>query len=222
MDTIKMFLTEVTACDVFNDTNGKYSYNGFKLEETSVAYHVKLHALYKQALMKTPFMSKETKEGVGIIIKSYKEAQSLFDAPDEAWLESMNKEIQDGNDNPSLKRERNFVKMVRECVSLQKFYLDEFATAIGCISAEQVVSELDVVDDIAATTSTDENLIKGVKGLAEFLGCGINSAQGIINSKMLEEKKIQYKIGKAWRFNKNKLASLLETNPEVFKKLPKE
>ena len=64
----------------------------------------------------------------------------------------------------------------------------------------------------------DNNVIKGVKGLAKFLGCGVNSAQNIINSEILLNKKIQYRTGKGWRFRKDKLTELLEKEPEILKK----
>ena len=64
----------------------------------------------------------------------------------------------------------------------------------------------------------DNNVIKGVKGLAEYLGCGVNTAQNIINSEILLNKKIQYRTGKGWRFRKDKLTELLEKEPEILKK----
>ena len=67
----------------------------------------------------------------------------------------------------------------------------------------------------------DNNVIKGVKGLAEYLGCGVNTAQNIINSEILLNKKIQYSTGKGWRFRKDKLTDLLEKEPEILKKVRK-
>ena len=54
--------------------------------------------------------------------------------------------------------------------------------------------------------------------MADFLGCGINTAQNIVNSKILLKKKIQYNTGKGWRFRKDKLTGLLEKEPEILKK----
>ncbi len=58
-------------------------------------------------------------------------------------------------------------------------------------------------------------LIKGVNGLAEFLGCGITKAQNIINSQVLQERDIAYRTGNRWRFNKTLLTRLLEEEPEI-------
>ena len=62
-------------------------------------------------------------------------------------------------------------------------------------------------------------LIKGINGLAEFLGCGITKAQNIINSQVLQERDIAYRAGNRWRFNKTLLARLLEEEPEIFNRV---
>ena len=62
-------------------------------------------------------------------------------------------------------------------------------------------------------------LIKGVSGLAEFLGCGSTKAQNIINSKILQEREIAYRAGNRWRFNKTLLTRLLDEEPEILNKV---
>jgi len=62
-------------------------------------------------------------------------------------------------------------------------------------------------------------LIKGVNGLAEFLGCGITKAQNIINSQVLQERDIAYRAGNRWRFNKTLLIRLLEEEPEILNRV---
>lgn len=62
-------------------------------------------------------------------------------------------------------------------------------------------------------------LIKGVSGLAEFLGCGSTKAQNIINSKILQERDIAYRAGNRWRFSKTLLTKLLEEEPEILNKV---
>lgn len=219
MDSIKAFITEVITCKIINNFEGNYAYNDINLEETSEAYQRRLHALYESALMDVPFLAEEVKEGLVNIIDKHKESQSLFDVPDESVLESMNRVIEKGNTNTSLKKERDFVKMVCDCVSLQKYYLNEFADAIGYTSKDNSTTiSVEVKEQVS---TTDANLIKGVKGLADFLGCGINTAQNIIKSEILLKKKIQYNTGKGWRFRKDKLTELLEKEPEILKKVRK-
>ncbi len=58
-------------------------------------------------------------------------------------------------------------------------------------------------------------LIKGINGLADFLGCGTTKAQNIMNSGVLQEREIAYRAGNRWRFNKALLTRLLEEEPEI-------
>jgi hypothetical protein len=109
--------------------------------------------------------------------------------------------------------------MICECVSLQKYYLNEFAAAIGYTpTGSSTTISVEVREEVS---TTDTNLIKGVKGLATFLGCGANTAQNIVNSEILLKKKIQYNTGNGWRFRKDKLTELLEKEPEILKKVRK-
>lgn len=62
-------------------------------------------------------------------------------------------------------------------------------------------------------------LIKGINGLADFLGCGSTKAQNIINSGILRERDIAYRAGNRWRFNKTLLTRLLEEEPEILNKV---
>ena len=219
METIKALLNELRRCEIFNDYKTNYSYNDISLEETSAAFQKRLHRLYEDALLEIPFLNTEAKEGFINIIDRYAESQRLFDVPDETILVSMNREIEAGNTNVSLRTERDFVKMICECVSLQKYYLNEFAAAIGYTSTGSPTTTFVEVKEQVSTS--DENLIKGVKGLAAFLSCGINTAQNIIKDGILLKKHIQYNTGKGWRFRKDKLTELLEKEPEILKKVRK-
>ena len=62
-------------------------------------------------------------------------------------------------------------------------------------------------------------LIKGIGGLAEFLGCGTTKAQSIMNSGVLQERDIAYRAGNRWRFNKTLLTRLLQQEPEILNAL---
>ena len=219
MEAIKALLNELRRCEIINDYKVYFSYNDITLEETSMAFQKRLHRLYEDALLEIPFLSTEAKEGFINIIDRYAESQRLFDVPDESILESMNREIETGNTNVSLRTERDFVKMICECVSLQKYYLNEFAAAIGYTSTgSPTTTSVEVKEQVS---TSDANLIKGVKGLAAFLDCGTNTAQNIINDGILLKKKIQYNAGDGWRFRKDKLTDLLEKEPEILKKVRK-
>ncbi|MBR5890736.1 MAG: hypothetical protein IKZ18_01745, partial [Bacteroidaceae bacterium] len=90
------------------------------------------------------------------------------------------------------------------------------AIIIGC-GVDVVYNEQEQPIYVEPSPSVDDNIIKGVEGLKAYLSCGVNTAQDIINSKILEKKGIQYRAGRSWRFNKNKLAELLEKDPECLK-----
>ena len=219
MEAIKALLNELRRCEIINDYKVYFSYNDITLEETSMAFQKRLHRLYEDALLEMPFLSTEAKEGFVNIIDRYAESQRLFDVPDETILESMNREIEAGNTNVSLRTERDFVKMICDCLSLQKYYLKELSAAIGYTSTgSPTTTSVEVKEQVS---TSDENLIKGVKGLAAFLGCGTNTAQNIINDGILLKKHIQYNTGKGWRFRKDKLTELLEKEPEILKKVRK-
>lgn len=219
MEAIKALLNELRRCEIVNDYKTNFSYNDICLDEASISFQKRLHRLYEDALVEIPLLTQDTKEGFANIIDRYRESQTYFDVPDESILESMNREIEAGNTNVSLRTERDFVKMVCECVSLQKYYLKEFADAIGYTSTgSPTTTSVEVKEQVS---TSDANLIKGVKGLADFLGCGINTAQNIVNSEILLKNKIQYNTGKGWRFRKDKLTELLEKEPEILKKARK-
>ena len=69
----------------------------------------------------------------------------------------------------------------------------------------------------ALTSNIEENIIKGVSGLAKYLHRGITLTQAIINSRLLERNGAQYRTGDGWNFNKKKIDELLKENPNLLK-----
>jgi len=92
-----------------------------------------------------------------------------------------------------------------------------------CLQKEMLELLLDEQEtDTAKQAPMDEEpreLIKGIKGLAEFLGCGITKAQNIMNSGLLKKRDIAYRAGNRWRFNKTLLTRLLEEEPEILNRI---
>ncbi|MCR5463178.1 MAG: hypothetical protein K6F06_01385 [Bacteroidales bacterium] len=62
-----------------------------------------------------------------------------------------------------------------------------------------------------------EDVIRGIKGLAEFLHCSSTKAQAIVNSRILTKTKpvIQYEAG-GWKFYKKRLKDFIDKNPDAF------
>ena len=189
MDSIKAFLTEVITCNITNNFEGNYAYNGIDLEETSEAYQKRLHGLYESALIDVPFLANEAKEGLVNIIDRHKQSQSLFDVPDESILESMNREIEAGNTNVSLRTERDFVKMICDCVSLQKYYLDEFADAIGYTPTEQESEHPSIIvdDEPIADEDANQEWVYGYKGIMSAFKWGRNKVAKFLKDSFYEE-----------------------------------
>ena len=77
---------------------------------------------------------------------------------------------------------------------------------------EEKSSQVQVIDE-------PRELIKGINGLAEFLGCGSTKAQNIMNSGVLQERDLAYRAGNRWRFNKTLLTKLLEEKPEILNRV---
>ena len=166
-----------------------FSYNGFTLEESSVAFQKRLHRLYEDSLVEIPLLSQDTKEGFVKIIDKYAESQRLFDVPDESILESMNREIEAGNTNVSLRTERDFVKMICECVSLQKDYLNEFAAAIGYTPTEQESEQPSIIvdDESIADEVANQEWVYGYKGIMSAFKWGRNKVAGFLKDSYYEE-----------------------------------
>ena len=189
MEAIKALLGELRRCEILNDYKEVFSYNGITLEESSVAFQKRLHRLYEDALAEIPLLSQDTKEGFVKIIDKYAESQRLFDVPDESILESMNREIEAGNTNVSLRTERDFVKMICECVSLQKYYLNEFAAAIGYTPTEQESEQPSIIVDDEPITDEDANQewVYGYKGVMSAFKWGRTKVANFLKDSFYEE-----------------------------------
>ena len=205
MEVIKALLNELRRCEIINDYKVNFSYNGITLEESSVAFQRRLHRLYEDALVEIPFLSTEAKDGFINIIDRYAESQRLFDVPDESILESINREIEAGNTNVSLRTERDFVKMICECVSLQKDYLNKFAAAIGYTPTEQESEQPSIIVDDEPITDEDANQewVYGYKGIMSAFKWGRNKVADFLKDSyyaeaiVQEHKKIALNVPKA-------------------------
>lgn len=189
MEAIKALLGELRRCEIHNDYKDVFSYNGITLEESSVAFQKRLHRLYEDSLVEIPLLSQDAKDGFANTIDKYRESQTYFDVPDESVLESMNREIEAGNTNVSLKKERDFVKMICECVSLQKYYLNEFAAAIGYTPTEQESEQPSIIvdDEPIADEDVNQEWVYGYKGIMSAFKWGRNKVAGFLKDSYYEE-----------------------------------
>lgn len=84
---------------------------------------------------------------------------------------------------------------------------------------EMLMEELEEETNTTPSKEEPRELIKGIRGLAEFLGCGSTKAQNIMNSGILQEREIAYRAGNRWRYNKTLLTELLLEDPEILNKI---
>lgn len=75
-----------------------------------------------------------------------------------------------------------------------------------------------VTDSVIPTQTHGEHiekrLLRGVREFGKFLGIGTTNASHIAKSEILP-KDIQYKVGKVWIFNAEKLEKYLAEHPEA-------
>lgn len=64
-----------------------------------------------------------------------------------------------------------------------------------------------------SSKKVDDNLIKGVAGLAVYLGCCKTTAQNIVNKCILQKAGILYRSGARIRLRRDKLERFLVENP---------
>lgn len=138
-----------------------------------------------------------------------------------------------GNTSASVKAEIELGYFVVQMHGIQRYYQQTLLTFLGNllgVQTQPVTDETDteVEDDEPTQTpqidephtapqSEDERIIKGVKGLGRYLGCGTTKAQEILNSGLLRTNAVAYRSGKGWRINAEKLDKLLADNPDIFK-----
>jgi hypothetical protein len=109
-------------------------------------------------------------------------------------------------------------RIIKDKTEIMKKFLTSMYENV-CMQKDMLELLLSEYESDAAnqTPYSDEprELIKGINGLAEFLGCGTTKAQSIMNSGILQERDIAYRAGNRWRFNKTLLTRLLEEEPEI-------
>lgn len=110
-------------------------------------------------------------------------------------------------------------KRIRDKKEVIKKFITGMYESI-CMQKELLELLLQVIEEEGTNTTPSKEepreLIKGISGLAEFLGCGSTKAQNIMNSGILQEREIAYRAGNRWRYNKTLLAELLQEEPEIF------
>ena len=127
----------------------------------------------------------------------------------------------DVSTNESFHKSYNHLLMAKNCRDRQLFLFSEF---IKYLQTDKVPLEYttnkptNMTQPVKMSNDKDE-LIKGVRRLAEFLQCGTNRANAIAKSGILIREGVQFRLGNANHFHKKKLMELLASKPNLFKDL---
>ena len=143
---------------------------------------------------------------------------TYYDIPDKITINSMKSDLEK-HYNKSLKNDIRFAEFLSEMVATQKYFINETIKWLSNFTV--IYTSKTIIEENAQESTQNEtitpNVIKGVKGLSEYLNIGKTLAQSVINSKLLMENKAQYRAGKNWLFSKQKLDELLSQKPEILK-----
>ena len=148
-------------------------------------------------------------------------AEGTYDIIDQNTVEALKRDFPT-NRTPEIKTEIELGQFVVDMHRLQQYYLSAFISFLeNLLPTEQKesMSNVEVAKQPpqSSVLLRDERIIKGVKGLATYMGIGITKAQEILNSGILQEQGIAYRSGKAWRLNAEKLEKLLSDHPAIFR-----
>ncbi len=214
MEAIVQLIKELKRSDWGNED---HTYNGVTMKESTNFYRQKMDSLYTDAIAELVSIDSDK---YGLIAKLSFEAieiQDQFEVPTDKLLEGL---MNDFNRNPKvkgLKYDYEYLCFVRNCIRIQKEYLSKFDSALrNNTDITQVVKEVPLENaNEDASANKSESVIKGIKGLATHLRIGTTKAQAILNSEVLQENGIAYRVGKGWNFDTMKLKQFLSNNPDI-------
>lgn len=229
------YLNELSRCVWYNNAieNG-IRYNDIDISQGSEYYHKMLSVMHENV---EQMLLELSADGQHQMLQAlYGKITDIYEQPyDVLTIEDVETLKRDaiGNTSASVKAEIELGYFVVQMHGIQRYYQHTLLTFLGNllgIQKQAVTDKTDTeVEDVEPTQtsqidephtapqSKDERIIKGVKGLGRYLGCGTTKAQEILNSGLLRTNAVAYRSGKGWRINAEKLDKLLADNPDIFK-----
>lgn len=206
-------IKELQCCEI-----GDKSYNGVTLLQGIETYSKVLKDMFFEA--KAEIINLTDKQ-IGLVLQDVKDVieNTFYDIPTPESVKRMEDDYLNSR-NQNLKKEIEFAKFLRAMVGVQKYYSKELYNMLSEIIGEEKIEKTqkeEIKTEKNQKETKEGKVIKGVQGLADYLKIGKTLAQAVINSKLLEQNKAQYRVGKAWNFDKNKIDELLEKYPEILK-----
>lgn len=214
MDAISRFLEEIRRSDY---TTSQRMYNDISVYESVKSYDNRIMPLYIAAGVALAEMPKENYEILQCLVDEIESSYRSFERPSDELLSSiMHDYIQSNRQIRSLKEDYDYLCFVKECMNVQEYYLRIFKNKLSQHTGnhDEVITKLSVETE----PKTNYEPIKGVRGLGEYLRIGITKAQDIINSNILQNNGIAYRVGRSWNINTQKLDQLLNDNPNILYK----
>lgn len=206
-------IKELQCCEI-----GDKSYNGVTLLQGIETYSKVLKDMFFEA--KAEIINLTDKQ-IGLVLQDVKDVieNTFYDIPTPESVKRMEDDYLNSR-NQNLKKEIEFAKFLRAMVGVQKYYSKELYNMLSEIIGEEKIEKTQkekIKTEKNQKETKEEKVIKGVQGLADYLKIGKTLSQAVINSKLLQKNGAQYRAGKAWNFDKNKIDELLEKYPEILK-----
>lgn len=225
------YLNELSKCEWHcNAIDNGIKYNGIEISQ-GVEYYQGVLSVMHEGVEK--ILVELSASGQNQILQAlYGKVKEIYEQPYDVItieaVEALKRDVR-GNMSPSVKAEIELGYFVVQMHGVQMYYQHSLLVFISnLLGVPQVITSQDnveVVDSVSvvrmpasSSNVTAEKIVKGVGGLARYLGIGNTKAQEILNSRILQKHKgTAYLTGKGWRINTEKLDELIADNPEIFK-----
>lgn len=221
------YIKELRRCDYHpSGGNGileRFTYNGISYAESSAAYDAKLQDMFtrfKIAVIDT--LAYGTVQGKALLSELRVVATQYYDIPDEEIIEGMERDNATVH-SKSLQQEIREARFIQEMNSEQRYYVGmTIKFLIELLGEEQEMADASAATDTMLRFQRSEQkaevkVLSGTEALARFLGCGKSKAFEIISNGKLKDAGIQYKVGRTWKFNAEKLEKYLAEHPDFLK-----
>lgn len=229
------YLNELSRCVWYNNAieNG-IRYNDVEISQGTEYYQKMLSVMHENV---EQMLLELSEDGQHQMLRAlYGKVTEIYEQPYDVItieaVEALKRDTQ-RNRTASVKADIELGYFVVQMHGIQRYFQQTLLTFLGNllgVPTQPVTDKIETdVEDIEPTQtsqidephtapqSKDERIIKGVKGLGKYLGCGTTKAQEILNSGLLRTNAVAYRSGKGWRINAEKLDKLLADNPDIFK-----
>lgn len=213
------YLKELERCEWYDNAINGIKYNGIAIEQGTETYQLTLEKMQteaEEALLQL-LVNGQIKAIKIIYDKAIELREKPYDIINQESVEALKREFPLPR-TEAIKAEILLGQFVIDMHSLQLCYMEKLITFIENL-LEDETNNVEATKPTTTAKETDndnKHIIKGVKGLSEYLGSGDTKAQAVLNSGILQSKGIAYRNGRAWRINAEKLDTLLAKQPYIF------